>query len=205
MKYEIEFNVTTFCQAKCLSCVRTILINYNNGFEIAHSNLDKFINSCNNLDIDPEECSIALCGELGDPMMHPNIDKIITLFTDKGYDVVINTNGGLRSPSFYAELAKNPKLSLTFGIDGLDHDINWKYREGVDFQRAWSNMLSWFSNSRRGSWTFLVFDWNKEQILDVSAIAARLHIPLSIIINNRDYGYVGDDERDRLEKIINDL
>lgn len=204
MQYEFEFNVTTYCQAKCKSCVRTILDNAGE-LKISHSDLSHFYNAVNNINLPPEQCIISLCGELGDPMMHPDIDKIIKIFTDRGFEVNVHTNGGIRNQEFYKELSNNNMVKFFFGIDGINADMNEKYREGVDFDRAFDNMLEWFSHSRRGAWQFIVFEWNKHAVVDAYNIAKISNIPISFIINRREYGFVGFDEIDKLKDLFNEL
>ena len=61
--------------------------------------------------------------------------------------------------------AQNKRLTFCFSIDGITHDVNWKYREGVDWERAWRNMLTWFKHGGRGRWEYPVFEWNKHSNL----------------------------------------
>jgi organic radical activating enzyme len=204
MKYSFEFNITSFCQAKCASCERTIQIG---NFTPTHYPVERFEKTLENLssvNID----MITLCGEWGDPMMHPNIEDIIKLCTNKGYNVELMTNGGIRTTKFYERLAKeHPKLSMFFCIDGLDHDTNWKYREGVDWQKAWDNMHSWFGNGGKGQWEMLIFTWNQHQIEDARKHAIKNRIDLNFKINTRKGfpGVIVDEQRkavsDRLKEI----
>jgi len=183
MKYSFEFNITSFCQAKCASCERTI----NEGnFKPTHYPIEKFEKTLKNLS-SLKIYRITLCGEWGDPMMHPEIEDIIRLCTEQGYRVELMTNGGLRTPKFYERLAKeHPRLELFFCIDGLDHDTNWKYREGVDWQKAWNNMHSWFANGGGGQWEMLLFTWNHHQLEDARKHALKNKIDINFKINTRD-------------------
>lgn len=206
--YELEFNVTSYCQAKCVSCLRTLLDKQ--GLLVKkHTPLDYFTKAIKNI---PENVYITLCGETGDPMMHPDIELILDAFVSNNNPVSIHTNGGLRDKEFYKKYASHDKINFQFGIDGLDEKTNSMYRDGVDFNRAWENMHAWFSTvkelnreSYAGEWSFIVFSWNSHQIESVHKYAKKMGIPLVIKINNRVEGYVGDSEYKRIKELINEL
>ena len=201
MKYNFEFNITSFCQAKCASCQRTIDI-YN--FTPTHYPIEKFEKTLNNLS-SVEVDIITLCGEYGDPMMHPQIEQFIKLATDRGYEIELMTNGALRSPNFYKRLATTySNLHIFFCIDGIDHDTNWKYREGVDFNKAWENMHSWFGNGGKGIWEMLVFTWNIHQLHKAHQIAKMSDIKINFKINRRE-GFPGLIPNNELENVIDTI
>ena len=107
LSHSFDFALTTYCQARCRSCART---NEHTGekeawLELKHMDLDIFkqrLAGAGNLDIH----EITFCGELGDPMMHPQVEHFI-VEADKHVKTTIhvNTNGGLRSPNWYARMA----------------------------------------------------------------------------------------------------
>lgn len=212
MRIELEFSITSYCQAGCPSCQRTeILKERNSNFIAKHVSLDKIFKVAKNI---PEGTLVSLCGEYGDPVMHPDVFKIIEVFTERDLFVCIDTNGGLRNEKFYKTLANNKKVNFSFGIDGLDQETNEKYRVGVDFDRAWRNMNTWFSECKLkgrkpgtyGQWNFLIFDFNKHIIEDVYHYAKDHDINVMFKINRRlNFGYVGDSEYERLKKKINEL
>lgn len=200
MKYNFEFNLTSFCQAKCISCARTI----NEGkFTPTHYPFETFKKTLENLSSVRME-RIVLCGEYGDPMMHPEIEDFIELATGKGYIVEIMTNGGLRNPAFYKKWASNKRLEIFFCIDGIDHETNWKYREGVDFKKSWENMITWFSNGGIGMWEMLLFTWNVHQIEEAKQLATENRITINFKINTRS-GFPGVIESPHREVLIEKL
>ena len=79
MYREVEFAITTFCQAKCPSCVRTMLVKRNK-LKPYHISADVYKTVANNL---TGVNLVSLCGEAGDPLMHPEIDDIIDCFLEK--------------------------------------------------------------------------------------------------------------------------
>lgn len=208
MEKEIELAITSFCQAKCPSCSRTEMLEREPGkLHIQHVPFEKISNVVKNVSSDTV---ITLCGEYGDPMMHPDVEKIITMFHDNGNTVFVHTNGGLRSSDMYRRLAKLRRVRFSFGIDGMDAETSGKYRKEVDWNRAWENMNAWFSEchkhgktgSMAGEWLFLIFDFNKHQIDDVIAYCEEHNINHQLKLNYRWYGYVGDEEYARIGEYL---
>lgn len=212
MNIEVEFLVTSFCQAKCPSCIRTIMIE-NNALTPKHVDIDVFkrvVKNLKNVDV------VSLCGETGDPLMHPDIEKIIDLFLQKNITVFLHTNAGLRNEEFFRSLARK-KVNIDFGIDGMTEEINNKYRINVDFDKAWNNMHAYFDETKKhfnkslGKWSYIIFTWNKHTIYEVYDYAKKNKIPLNLKVNDRgsldnpEYGYVGKEEEKKLWKIINEL
>ena len=71
-------------------------------------------------------------------------------------------------------------------------------------------MHTWFINGGRGHWNFIIFTWNKHQLYSAYNYAKANGIPIEIKINNRVKpieisGYVGDEEFDRLRRVISEL
>lgn len=220
MFYQVEMSITTYCQAKCPSCVRTEAINYPES-----SSFGKFVEKFSTQHVDFDDFKVAienmigvvngvlLCGELGDPAMHPDLEHIIEYCVNLGLTVAVNTNGGLRSEDFYRRLAAYKELKFNFGIDGIDAETSQKYRVDVDWNRAWSNMNAWFSEcnrlgrdmSKAGEWSFLIFDFNKNQIDAAYDCAREKNIPIIFRLNRRNYAYVGDEEYERIRRKITKL
>lgn len=203
--HSIDFALTTYCQAKCRSCART---NQYTGekeswLQLKHMDLDVFrqtLESSPNVHI----ADIEFCGEFGDPMMHPQIDKFIETALEFAPSVRISTNGGLRTPDWYESIAKKYKnrLEINFAIDGATHDVNWMYREGVDWHRAIDNMTSYMSAGGWGSWWFIIFEWNWHQIPEANSLANDIGIELMVRYNNRDFGLITPESRIKADAII---
>jgi MoaA/NifB/PqqE/SkfB family radical SAM enzyme len=198
-----EFEITTHCQASCRSCLRT---NPDTGktvdwLIVHHVPLEDIKFIIDNLDKDVVDF-IVLCGEYGDPMMHPQINEIIELIT-KDYVCEIHTNGGLRNENFYKEHAKNKNLHIQWGIDGLDAETNSKYRENVNFDKAWNNMNAWFNSGGEGQWSFIIFEWNYHQLFKCFGYAIRNKILFKYRFNTREWGLISEENKTALMKDLN--
>lgn len=211
MKTEIDFALTTYCQAKCRSCART---NDDTGekeewLELRHMNFEIYRNIVTTSDAfkNKDDVEVTFCGEFGDPMMHPQVEDFIRWTAPLTNMTVINTNGGLRQPEWYAKIAEfsttnKHHIRINFGIDGIDHDTNWKYREGVDWERAMANMTAWFQNGGHGEWQFLIFDWNWHQIPEAQKMADDLGITIRFKLNTRNWGKVQPENMDNVKRMM---
>ena len=206
MKHSFDFALTTYCQAKCRSCART---NQETGEKetwvpLQHMKLDVFEKRLKATQGHIEFSDIEFCGEFGDPMMHPQIDDFIDTALKYAPEVSISTNGGLRQPEWYKSISQKykDKLIINFAIDGTDHDTNWKYREGVDFQRAMDNMIAFTrGGGNRASWWFLIFDWNWHQVPLAKQMADELDIRITFNYNRRWIGLITPENKKASEKL----
>lgn len=213
MDYIININITNYCQSKCVACPRTNTdtLEAHSWLDIKHANLEdvkKMINNICKLRKLGNTLSLKLCGDYGDPMMHPDIEHIIyyaNLQPEIGH-INVATNGGLRTNKFYEVMGlKYKKLNIVFGIDGTTAELNHKYREGVNFEKAWTNMMSFYENAQRGkcTWQFLVFQWNIDDIENAFKIASDLQMPLDVHRGNGTFGDVPvemiDDVDDKID------
>ena len=206
--YVIDFALTTYCQAKCRTCART---NENTGekedwLELKHMNLDVFRRTLES----PTETRISaiqFCGEFGDPMMHPQVDKFIETALEFTNRVLINTNGGLRNADWYTEIGNKygNRLLIVFSIDGVDHETNWKYREGVNFTKAWENMIAYGNTSADMRWDFILFEWNWHQIPLASKLAKENDIELRFKFNNRWFGLITQESKIEADKLLQEF
>lgn len=203
----LEFALTTYCQAKCRSCARTndVTGEKEEWLKLQHLPITTYTSILNSSKRNIS--AVKFCGEFGDPMMHPDIEEFIyqTITYNKDIEIHINTNGGLRTPRFYRELAANfPRSSIyiDFGIDGTTSDVNWKYREGVDFDRAMKNMRTWFRWNGSGSWHFIIFDWNWHQIPDAVSMAKDFDCRIKFKFNTREFGLITQENKRKAVELL---
>ena len=187
--FGFNFEITNYCQARCNTCHRSNPDGSGNprtDFQLNHMDISLFENFIRSLPQD-KITHIRLFGERGDPMMHPEIEKFIDSVAYRNITLGIATNGGLRQPSWYSHIAQkyNKKIKIIFGIDGIDHETNWKYRTGVNWDRAWSNMMSFKNNGGNTIWQYIIFPWNVHQIDQVIDIANLHGLNLFFIINEK--------------------
>jgi MoaA/NifB/PqqE/SkfB family radical SAM enzyme len=165
---------TTNCNAHCPACGRN-----NNGYGIKswlklESLLPaKFLEVINQL---PNLKTVQLCGTLGDPIASKYIDDLISICIEKNFEIQIHTNGSLKTPLWWSELAKklnSIKHTVTFGIDGLEgiHEI---HRQGTSFNKVIENAKAFINAGGIADWQFLLFKHNKHQIKDCMRLSQQL-------------------------------
>jgi len=139
----VEFNITNHCNAKCPLCPRFVNGTENVKVPLIHLSKNVIIDTFKN------HKNILFCGDFGDPLMHPDIEEIFKASYDLGVILLIHTNGGLRNNDFFYRVATlYPNVMITFCIDGLK-DTNHIYRKNVDFDLAFSNLLTFAKYSEK--------------------------------------------------------
>lgn len=172
--YQIEFEVTTKCNARCPQCVR----NYYGdqvwpSLPIVDLDLKSIINRIPD-SVWKDLSHVRFCGTYGDPCMHKDLLNIIRLTkTVTNASITISTNGGIRSTNWWKELASilDPtKDRVFFGIDGLE-DTNHLYRIGTNFKKIINNLKAFNQAGGVSVWSFLVFEHNQHQVEEARAFS----------------------------------
>ena len=193
-----EIALTTHCNANCPLCPRTdkdtgvrkesILLEH-----ISFDDCKNFIDQIQPRPID----IINFCGDYGDPVMHPDIEKLIdyVIQTYKS-SVHFDTNGSIRNEDFYDRISKyKDKIYIHFSLDGFDHDTNHKYRIGVDFNKAFKNLKAFSKNNPRNCcWKMIIFDYNYKQIDQVASFCKENNIQFYFYLNTRIWKHKVEDK-----------
>jgi MoaA/NifB/PqqE/SkfB family radical SAM enzyme len=164
---EIQLEITTKCNARCPQCVRNYFGSYTwPTIPIIDMDLEWFKTSLS-LETWKNLKHIRFCGTYGEPCMHPDLINLIKwIKTVSNARITINTNGGIRTKSWWAELATvlSPECDrVYFGIDGLE-DTNHLHRIGVKFSKVINNVTAFNKAGGISIWAFLVFRHNEHQI-----------------------------------------
>lgn len=202
-----DFALTSYCQSRCRTCPRT---NMETGepmdwLVIRHVPFSKWKKNTIGLSLEDNIEFIKFCGQTGDPMMHPDITKFVDHAFTFCDNIMISTNGGLRNTNWYTEMGNKygEELKIVFAIDGIDHDTNWKYREGVDFNKAWNNMVAYCNSPGYTQWDFLVFDWNWQQIPIAAKMGKSIGVDcVNFKINTAPYGLLDPAKKSIVEEMI---
>lgn len=175
----LEFDLITSCNAYCPGCVRyevhdskmyrNPLIDFNVGLDVG------IIESIVSSETLHPQAEIDFVGLAGDAIAHPQFLEIIKIVKQHRPQakIQIHTNGGLRDPAFFQELASllsDHTDIIGFSIDGLA-DTNHIYRIRVDYYRAIENMRAFSDAGGRAIWQFVEFPWNSHQIEQARQLA----------------------------------
>lgn len=173
----LQIEPTTYCNAKCPHCPRfDSQGNLQPDLNLSHLDVNAIRNNLElekmtNLQV------VILEGDKGDPIMHPKILEIIDIFANalSQPEVHLVTNGSIRSPAWWRQLAekKYSKLQVVFSIDGLK-DLNHLYRIGLNYGHIMNNVRSFISAGGSAIWKFIMFRHNEHQLDEVCELSKQL-------------------------------
>lgn len=172
----LHLEPTDLCQAACPLCARETDMRF-----------DKQIQ--NHLTLKDIQCQLGddlinkldkmfMCGNYGDPAAGRYTTEIIEYFKNINSSIVLgmNTNGGLQSPQWWANLAKNfnkPQDYVVFSIDGLE-DTNHMYRKNVSWNSLIRNAQTFIGHGGNAHWDMLVYEHNEHQVDACEELARNL-------------------------------
>lgn len=164
---QLHVEASTYCNARCPLCPRSLY-----GYKVegvypeVHLTVQKFKDA---LERFPEREYVYFNGNLGDPMMNPNIVELVKL---TGCRTAITTNGSIGSKQSWEDLAKN-NVEVRFSIDGLE-DTNHIYRQDVQWSKI-IDRVKWFIDAGGVAiWKWIVFKHNVHQEEETRALAKTL-------------------------------
>jgi MoaA/NifB/PqqE/SkfB family radical SAM enzyme len=120
----------------------------------------------------------VFCGDVGDPIYCTDLIKIVEYIKQSSSaQIVIITNGSYKKEEWWAELGNQltEDDSVTFSIDGWDHESNIQYRVNSD----WDSIMLGVKTLRKNSqcnlkWSAICFSFNETKIGAMADIAKEL-------------------------------
>ena len=183
----LHVELTTRCNARCPMCVRNYRgFDYNSGYPLCELSLKDFKKIVTPellaqlIAPEPEvngfipivytnKC-VTFNGNLGDFASAKDALEIVEYITQHNVPVMINTNGSVRSPDWWAKLAM-PGVTVGFAIDGLA-DTHSLYRQDTDWHRVIAHAKAFIDAGGVAQWRFIPFDHNRHQIEECRQMAA---------------------------------
>tara|TARA_A100001011_G_scaffold398975_1_gene505479 strand:- start:8842 stop:9483 length:642 start_codon:yes stop_codon:yes gene_type:complete len=176
----IHLEITRRCTLKCPKCPRTTLKGmYDPNTDLS---LDAIKNLLNKNKFDLIEC----CGNLGDPIYHPQALEIFKYLSDNSKSLMINTNGSGKKISWWSKYynAINKKDITVFGVDGLK-DTSKLYRVNQNWDSVFEAMKLGATLGHKVVWQWIPFSFNEHQIPEARLIAKRYNIQFLIFKSER--------------------
>lgn len=133
---------------------------------------------------------INFCGTVGDPGTAPNFIDVCRVVKNKNSNIEVSvaTNGGMRNPAWWAELATvltGAGDHVIFGIDGLE-DTNDIYRVNVRWNKLIENAKAFINAGGKAHWQFISFAHNEHQVTAAEQLSKELgFVNFFTIPNNR--------------------
>jgi MoaA/NifB/PqqE/SkfB family radical SAM enzyme len=176
------------CILRCPQCLRQKvegLPRIKRSFDIGKPEFRKILNYYEN--------QITFCGQISDPIYHPDFLAFLEMMNGLGKGLRVATNGtndksGNMDDKWWDKaysygLGEN---CWVFGVDGLDEKSEL-YRIGSNFKQVWETMKIGVQAGHPIVWQFIIFGYNEHEIERAKEIAHKEGITLLLIKTNRGF------------------
>jgi len=190
--YRFHLELTDKCNAGCPMCSRTDPLNFckaNDKVQKVELTLADFERH-----FTPEFCArvehIELGGGLGDPLAAKDCLEICDHLTRYGVDVVVSTNGGLRSTAWWrklGEVLQRTNSVVQLHVDGL-RDSNPLYRVNTSFDKIMANAEAYLATGAPAEWYYILFRHNEHEVEEARALSRRMGFRNFVLIDTIRFG-----------------
>lgn len=159
----INLDITNKCSNQCPACYRQRGVPYG-GSDISLSDIEKIATYFD---------TIRFCGQISDPVMHPQFHDIMKVCVKYKRKMQIHTAVSSRSHSWWKtafDLSVGNDVEWIFGIDGLPKDSS-KYRINQDGEKLFEIMKMCASMGIKTIWQFIIFNYNQNYLSTCKQIA----------------------------------
>lgn len=172
----VQLDHTSRCNLACPQCART---NTTGKKFVPSPDMDLTVDDYEKI-LDPfkhraEKLKLLHVGNYGDVIASPTIDSVMDWCADNNFVYQnIHTNGSLRTPEWWADLARKlPDAQVIFSIDGLA-DTNHLYRVGANYEKILENAQAFINAGGKANWNFLIFEHNYHQVEQAKELAKKM-------------------------------
>ena len=176
----INLDITHRCTLECPKCLRRSVPTNNLG----DLSLDSFKKIISHFD------QIEFCGQISDPIFHPQFIEFLELTKDKR--VFVHTAASHKPMDWYRDaFLANKNATWEFGIDGLPQDSH-KYRINQNGEYLFNVMKTGVELGNDIRWQYIIFKYNENDIPEAIDLAQRHKIPIHI---NKSSRWSGPDDQ----------
>lgn len=173
----LHLEVTTACNAACPLCPRETDVNFNKETDVVTLSLSEVKVLCDD-DFIKDLDKMFMCGNYGDPAAANSALDIFRYFKSVNPTITLgmNTNGSLRTPDWWRELAgilNGPLDYVVWSIDGLS-DTNHLYRINTVWNKIMDNAQAFIDAGGSAHWDMLIYEHNEHQMDSAEQLAREM-------------------------------
>ena len=178
-----NMDISYRCELKCPLCVRQ----QGAGLPMIKRSSDITMDNLNKI-LDHYKVRVTFCGQISDPIYHPNFLEILKTAVERCELVRVCTTASHKPKEFWDEAFQYGvgDVQWVFGIDGIDKKSEL-YRVGSDFESAWNVMMMANELGHSAVWQYIIFDYNEDDIDEAILIAHQEDLTLMLIKSNRGF------------------
>lgn len=180
----LQLELTSYCNLACPGCERLAnpaALPFLNTNYMHLEDIKKWFT----IETLPNIVQISFSGQIDEPLIHPEADKIIEYLAEEFPEcrMNVNTNGSTRNEKFFKKLGEisnryrrpngDKRLDVEFAIDGLE-DTNHIYRVGADWNKLMRNAKAYIAAGGLASWKFIMFNHNYNQVRKANKMAIEM-------------------------------
>lgn len=179
----INMDITNRCTLACQTCERNLHIFKKGKVEgeiLSVSDFEKYIPWFDHFDF---------CGQVSDPSMHPEFDKILELVVKNDKSADVHNTASQRPEKWYRrmfDISAGTRIAWYFGIDGLPKDSH-KYRTRQDGQKLFDMMsiAAEYDPKIIIYWKYIIFKYNQNDIEVCKQMAKDLGVIFNTVNSRR--------------------
>jgi pyruvate-formate lyase-activating enzyme len=178
----IQLSLSTKCNIHCKFCLKEIL--------------KKRYDFVENIDMDDDLAykimrkkfdGIQICGNRGEALLHPSIDKILKIAKENDNRISLVTNASLMRIDWWRNLANvfDDRDCVIFPLDGIGNKSHNKHRQS-DFYVVLRNIETFVNAGGQAIWRYIIFEHNEDQIETAKGLAKNIGVRFNLM-NSHTY------------------